>query len=133
MNDLIGRHVPFLIDTVVAAKPQIDDGRVRALAVTTARRSAMLPDVPTLQELGYKDINLSSWVTLVTAKGVPAEARAKLTSAVEDVMRDPGLIARMTKSGFEPAFEKYADWPGKITKEIADMKAIAKAANIKGE
>jgi tripartite-type tricarboxylate transporter receptor subunit TctC len=133
MNDLIGRHVPFLIDTVVAAKPQIDDGKVRALAVTTARRSAMLPDVPTLQELGYKDINLSSWVTLVTAKGVPAEARAKLATAVEEMMRDGLLRERMSKIGFESAFETYADWPGKITKEIADMKAIAQAANIKGE
>jgi tripartite-type tricarboxylate transporter receptor subunit TctC len=133
MNDLIGRHVPFLIDTVVAAKPQIDDGKIRALAVTTASRSAMLPDVPTLQELGYKDINLSSWVALVTAKGVPDEIRMKLATAVEEAMRDPALIARISKAGFEPAFEKYTDWPGKITREIADMKAIAKAADIKGE
>jgi tripartite-type tricarboxylate transporter receptor subunit TctC len=133
MNDLIGRHVPFLIDTVVAAKPQIDDGKIRALAVTTAKRSTMLPDVPTLQELGYKDVDLSSWVTLVTAKGVPAEARAKLASAVEDAMRDPALLARISKAGFEPAYEKYTDWPGRITKEVADMKAIAQAANIKGE
>jgi tripartite-type tricarboxylate transporter receptor subunit TctC len=133
MNDLIGRHVPFLIDTVVAAKPQIDDGKIRALAVTTAKRSSMLPDVPTLQELGYKDIDLSSWVALVTAKGVPAEARAKLATAVEEMMRDGPLRERMSKIGFEPAFEKYGDWPGKITKEIADMKAIAKTADIKGE
>jgi tripartite-type tricarboxylate transporter receptor subunit TctC len=133
MNDLIGRHVPFLIDTVVAAKPQIDDGKIRALAVTTAKRSTMLPDVPTLQELGYKDVDLSSWVTLVTAKGVPAEIRAKLATAVEDAMRDPALLARISKAGFEPAYEKYNDWPGKITKEIADMKAIAQAANIKSE
>jgi tripartite-type tricarboxylate transporter receptor subunit TctC len=133
MNDLIGRHVPFLIDTVVAAKPQIDDGKIRALAVTTAKRSTMLPDVPTLQELGYKDVDLSSWVTLVTAKGVPAEIRAKLATAVEDAMRNPALLARISRAGFEPAYEKYTDWPGKITKEIADMKAIAQAANIKGE
>jgi tripartite-type tricarboxylate transporter receptor subunit TctC len=133
MNDLIGRHVPFLIDTVVAAKPQIDDGKVRALAVTTARRSSMMPGVPTLQELGYKEIDLSSWVALVTAKGVPAEARARLATAVGEMMRDGPLRERMGKIGFEPAFETYSDWSGKITKEIADMKAIAQAANIKGE
>jgi hypothetical protein len=49
------------------------------------------------------------------------------------MMRDGPLRERMGKIGFEPAFETYSDWSGKITKEIADMKAIAQAANIKGE
>lgn len=133
MNDLVGKHVPFLIDTIVAIKPQVESGTVRVLAATGATRSAMLPDVPTMQELGYKNINLSSWVTLVTAKGVPIEIRTKLASAVEDMMRDPGMLERMKKAGFEPAYEKYTDWPSRVTKEIADMKAIAESANIKSE
>jgi tripartite-type tricarboxylate transporter receptor subunit TctC len=133
MNDLVGKHVPFLIDTIVAAKPQIEAGKIRPLAVTSAKRSAMLPDVPTLQELGYPGIDLSSWVALVTAKGIPAEARARLTDALAAVMRDPAALAAMTKSGFEPVYRPYADWPGEITAEIAAMKSIARAAGIKPE
>jgi tripartite-type tricarboxylate transporter receptor subunit TctC len=133
MNDLVGKHVPFLIDTIVAARPQIEGGKIRALAVTSAKRSAMMPDVPTLQELGYPGIDLSSWVALVTAKGIPAEAKAKLGEALAEVMRDPAARSSMTKSGFEPVYRVYADWPREITTEIEAMKAIAKDANIKAE
>lgn len=133
MNDLVGKHIPFLVDTIVAAKPQIEAGKIRPLAVTSARRSVMLPEVPTLQELGHKDVDLSSWVTLVVARGTPADAKAKLAAALDKVMNDPAVKERMLKTGFEPAYAKYADWPGQIGKEIAAMKAIAQSANIKGD
>jgi tripartite-type tricarboxylate transporter receptor subunit TctC len=133
MNDLVGKHVPFLIDTIVAARPQIEGGKIRALAVTSAQRSAMLPEVPTLQELGYRGIDLSSWIALVTAKGIPAEAKARLSEALADVLRDPAARASMTKSGFEPVHRVYTDWPREITTEIEAMKAIAKDANIKAD
>jgi tripartite-type tricarboxylate transporter receptor subunit TctC len=133
MNDLVGKHIPFLIDTIVAAKPQIEAGKIRPLAVTSAKRSAMLPDVPTLQELGFPGIDLSSWVALVTARGIPAEARAKLAEALAGVMRDPAALAAMTKSGFEPVYRVPADWSGEIANEIATMKSIAREAGIKPE
>lgn len=133
MTDLVGKHVPFLVDTIVAARPQMETGKIRALAVASAKRSAMLPDVPTLQELGHAGINLSSWVALVTAKGTPAEAKAKLTAAIAAILRDPAALAQMQKTGFEPAYETYADWPGAVSREIAAMKAIAQRANIKAD
>lgn len=133
MSDLIGKHVPFLVDTVVAARPQIEGGRARALAVTSATRSSMLPDVPTLQELGLPGIDLSSWVALVTASGIPAEAKAKLGEALAAVMGDPAVQAEMRKLGFDPVHRVIADWPGEIGREIEAMKGIATAANIKPE
>lgn len=133
MNDLVGKHVPFLVDTVVAARPQIESGRVRALAVTSATRSPMLPDVPTLQELGFGGIDLSSWVAVVTASGIPADARAKLGEALAAVLRDPAAQAEMRKSGFEPVYRVIPDWAGEIAREIEQMKAIAAAANIRPE
>lgn len=133
MTDLVGKHVPFLVDTIVATKPQMEAGKVRPLAVASAKRSAMLPDVPTLQELGFAGINLSSWVALVAAKGIPGEAKAKISAAVADILRDPAALAQMQKAGFEPAYEVYADWPGMVTKEIAGMKAIAQKAGIKAD
>ena len=133
MNDLVGKHIPFLLDTIVAAKPQVEGGKIRALAVASAKRSGMMPDVPTLQELGYPGIDLSSWVALVAAKGIPADAKAKLSETLASVMRDPSAQAALTKYGFEPAYRVYADWPGEITKEIEAMKKIARAANIKAE
>ena len=133
MNDLIGRHIPFLIDTAVAARPQIEAGRVRALAVTSATRSSMLPDVPTLQELGFPGIDLSSWVALVTASGIPAEAKARLGEALAAIMADPSNQAEMRRLGFDPLYRVIADWPGEIGREIETMRGIATAANIQPE
>lgn len=133
MNDLVARHVPFLVDTIVAAKPQVEAGKIRPLAVTMASRSVMMPEVPTLRELGYSEIDLSSWVALVTAKGIPSEARTKLSAAVAAMMQDPGMKERMLKAGFEPAYRVYPDWPGTIAAEIAAMKTIAGQAGIKAE
>ena len=133
MNDLVGKHIPFLVDTVVASRPQIAGGKIRALAVTQAKRSAMMPDVPTLQESGVPGVDLSSWVTLVARKGLPADAKARLMAALSAVMRDPDVIERIQKAGFEVAYETYADWPGRIASETAAMKAIAEKAGIKAE
>lgn len=133
MNDLVGKHIPYLVDTIVAAKPQIEAGKVRPLAVTMAARSVMLPDVPTLQELGFRGIDLSSWVALVAARGIPDDVRVKLSETFGAILKDPAVQERMLKAGFEPAFKLYADWPGMINAEIAAMKDIARAANIKAE
>jgi tripartite-type tricarboxylate transporter receptor subunit TctC len=133
MNDLVARHVPYLVDTIVAAKPQVEAGKIRPLAVTMASRSAMMPDVPTLRELGYRDIDLSSWVAIVTAKGVPADARKKLSDAIAAMMQDPAMQERMLKAGFEPAYRTYPDWAASVAAEIAAMKAIASQAGIKAE
>lgn len=133
MNDLVVRHVPYLVDTIVAAKPQVEAGKIRPLAVTMASRSAMMPDVPTLWELGYRDIDLSSWVAIVTAKGVPADARKKLSDAIAAMMQDPAMQERMLKAGFEPAYRTYPDWAASVAAEIAAMKAIARQAGIKAE
>ncbi|WP_284177525.1 tripartite tricarboxylate transporter substrate binding protein [Rhabdaerophilum sp. SD176] len=133
MNDLVARHIPYLVDTIVAAKPQVEAGKIRPLAVTMASRSAMMPDVPTLRELGYKDIDLSSWVALVTAKGVPADARRVLSDAVAAMLQDPVMKEKMLKAGFEPAYRTYPDWSATIAAEIAAMKAIAAQAGIKAE
>lgn len=133
MNDLISKHIPYLVDTIVAAKPQIEAGKIRALAVTMSERSSMLPDVPTLRELGYPEIDLASWVAIVAARGTPPAVKARLGEAFAAIMQDPAVKARMVQAGFEPAYRTFPDWPGTITAEIAAMRAIAGNANIKAE
>ena len=72
MNDLMGKHIEYHVDTVIAIRPLLEAGTVRPLAVFSAKRSQFLPDVPTLAELGYPNIDLVSWGTVVVPKGVPA-------------------------------------------------------------
>jgi tripartite-type tricarboxylate transporter receptor subunit TctC len=133
MNDLIGQHIVYHVDTAVATRPQVDAGKVRALAIFSGKRSALLPDVPTFKELGFNDIDLSAWLALVLPKGTPADVKAKLASTVEAMMRTEAVTKKMLTLGFEPAYAPIPDWAGRITRETAAMKALAEKTGIKGE
>lgn len=133
MNDLIGKHIQYHVDTVIAVKPQIEAGTVKVLAVFSGKRTPYLPDVPTLAELGYTGIDFASWGAVVAPKGLPPAVHDKLTAALEEIVNSPSVIERFTTVGFEPGFMRYSDWAGAIGKETAEMKEIAQRAGIKEE
>jgi tripartite-type tricarboxylate transporter receptor subunit TctC len=133
MNDLMGKHIEYHVDTVIAIRPLLEAGTVRPLAVFSAKRSQFLPDVPTLAELGYPNIDLVSWGTVVAPKGIPPAIRDRLTSVLEEVVASPSVIERFKKVGYEAAFKRYPDWPGFIAKETAEMKELARKGGIKEE
>ncbi|MBR0782665.1 Bug family tripartite tricarboxylate transporter substrate binding protein [Bradyrhizobium iriomotense] len=133
MNDLIGKHIQYHVDTVIAVKPQIEAGTVKVLAVFSGKRTPFLPDVPTLAELGYSGVDFASWGAVVAPKGLPPAVRDKLTTTLEEIVNTPSVIERFTQVGFEPGFVRYSDWAGTIGKETAEMKEIAQRAGIKEE
>ncbi|MGN8554489.1 UNVERIFIED_CONTAM: tripartite tricarboxylate transporter substrate binding protein [Microbacterium sp. SLM126] len=102
MTDLIGGQIPFSVDTVAAAIPQVKSGKVKAIAVTTAKRSTLLPDVPTAAEAGYPGIDADTWLALVAPRGLPADVRQKLEKALAEVMADPDTRKQLTQAGIEP-------------------------------
>ncbi len=133
MNDLIGKHIAYLVDTAVATKPRVEEGKVRALAVFSAKRSAFMPDVPTFAELGFGGIDLTAWLALALPKGVPTATREKLSATLEDTLKNSVVQEKLGKLGFEPAFARMEDWSVRIAREIAEMKALAQKAGIKAE
>lgn len=133
MQDLLAKQVAYLVDTTVATKPRVEEGKVRAFAVFSGQRSPFMPDVPTLAELGYKDIDLKAWLAFALPKGVPADVRQKLTRTVQDVMTAPAVVERLSKLGYEPAFQTIDDWQGRISRDIAAMKELAQKAGIKAD
>lgn len=133
MTDLIGGQVPLLFDTVVAALPQLKAGKIKVLAVTTAGRSALLPQVPTIAESGYAGFDISSWVAIVGPAGLPADIKGRLEKELEAVMGNADLRERLIGLGFEPTFQRLPNWKALVTEDIARMKEIAARANIKAE
>mgnify|MGYP002041106312 FL=1 len=130
MTDLMGGQIPFTVDTVSAAIPQLKSGKIKAIAVTTAKRSALLPDVPTMAENGYPDINMDTWLVLAAPKGLPADVKAKLEKALATVMADADTRSKLTAQGFEPAYANAAAASDLINKELPVMRALAQRANI---
>jgi tripartite-type tricarboxylate transporter receptor subunit TctC len=133
MTDLLGGQVPILFDTVVAATPQIKAGKIKALAVTTPKRSALMPDVPTFAELGYTGYDMTSWIALVGPKGLAPEAKAKLRATIQAILNDAGVKERLNTLGFETTYAPLDNWVDHVKKDIERMREIATKAQIRIE
>src|SRR3546814_13748577 len=83
------------------AIPQIKSGKLKALAITSAKRSPLLPEVPTLQESGIKDANVYSWQAIAAPKGLPADVKSKLHDALVKGLNDPAVKPKLLDLGFE--------------------------------
>lgn len=133
MTDLMGGQVPFSVDTVTAAIPQVKAGKVKAIAVTTSKRSSQLPDVPTFAEAGYPDVNADTWIMLVGPKGLPPAVLTRLEKILADMGADPDMKKSLLEQGAEPAQANRAAAIAQIEKELPLMRAVARRANIQAD
>jgi len=101
--DLIAGRVDVMVDLEPAALPHINAGRIKVLAITAPERSKQLPDVPTLDELGYPGYDLGSWWSLSVPKGTPRAVIDKLNAAINDALKTPEVIKQLADLGAVPA------------------------------
>lgn len=103
LQDVIGGRVPVMTSNLSSVLPHLRSGKLRALAVTTAKRVAQLPDVPTMIEAGYKDFDISVWFTLFTGSGVPRDVQELLNREIVRVLNMPDVRQRLQDVNIEPA------------------------------
>lgn len=101
MTDLLGNQVDASFMNINTALPQIKAGKLRALGITSARRSPVQPEVPTLDELGIKGVQVYSWQAVAAPKGIPADVKAKLHGAVVAALNAPDVKPKLLEQGFE--------------------------------
>lgn len=101
MSDLLGGQVDATFMNINTGLPNIKGGKLRALAITSHTRSPLLPDVPTLAELGFKGVTVYSWQAFAAPKGLPADIKAKLHDALVAGLADPVIKAKLLELGFE--------------------------------
>lgn len=133
MKDLIGGQINFLFDTLTSAVPQIRAGRVKPLAVTSARRSPLLPDVPTFAESGYPEVVFDSWGMLVGPRGLAPQVLAKLEIALQGAIADHDVRQSLAVQGVEAMFAGPAQAAEYLEAELPLMRATAARANIRAE
>jgi tripartite-type tricarboxylate transporter receptor subunit TctC len=102
MNDLVGGQVPVAFENPVAAMPHVQSGRLKVLAVTGAKRSETLPDVPTVAELGLTGFEAKPWYGLLGPANLPADITNKLNAAVAEILNDKEIKQRIHGLGAEP-------------------------------
>ena len=133
MPDLMGGQIPFTIDTVAAALPQLKAGKIKAIAVTGATRATQLPDVPTVAESGFPGFSADSWLAVVAPRGLPAEAKAKLHKALAETLADAEIRSKLITAGLEPSYATGDAVLAQIEDELPRMRAIAQRAQIRAD
>jgi tripartite-type tricarboxylate transporter receptor subunit TctC len=131
--DLIAGQIAFLMDSIVSAQIHIRDGKVRALAVSGAKRSTSLPNVPTFAELGISGMEISNWFGMFASANTPETIVAKLNTEINTIMKTPDMIERLEKLGAEVASSTPTQFSKIYRDEAQSWKAVIQRANIKPE
>lgn len=127
---LLSGEVDMMFDNLPSAIGQIQAGKLRALAVTTAQRSSALPDVPTLAEAGMEGFNVSAWFGVAAPAGLPAPVATRLADALQKVVQQPEVAAAMQRQGADPAFMDAASAAAALNADAAQWKQVAAFAKI---
>ncbi len=130
MTDLVAGRISFGIVDLTVGLPLARGQEVRPLAVTGARRSAMLPALPTLQEAGLAGYDFSAWMAAYAPVGTPAEALAGAAAAMRQVLGNATLVSRLAELGFEPLPGDGAELAAFTATELARWREIVAASNI---
>ena len=133
VSGLLGGEIQVGVLDSSAVIQQVKAGKLKALAVTTAKRSAALPDVPTIAELGYPGYDAPIWTALMAPKGTPAPVLAKLRSAVGEILKEKDTIDKMHALALDPGDADSAALAHRIRADIERWSKVAKAANIQPE
>ncbi len=133
MPDLISGRVTMALDTLPPYIPMLKEGKVRALAITTAQRSSLVPDLPTVAESGYPGFESVAVYGFFAPAGTPAAIIKKLNTDINAVLLDPELKDKLLKVGIEVAGSTPEALAAFVDKEIAKWAGVIKAGNIKSE
>ncbi len=127
---VVANEVAFTFGDIAAVLPQIQAGKLKALAVTTAKRVPSLPDVPTVAESGVPGFDVSLWSALFAPAGTPPDVVKALEDEVRRIVSLPDVQAKMKTLGVEPAGTPGAEIPKRISDEIETFRNVAKAAGL---
>jgi tripartite-type tricarboxylate transporter receptor subunit TctC len=130
---LMAGEIPLAFETVLALQPHVRAGTIRALAVTSARRNATMPEIPTTAEMGFPSLVADNSYALFAPAATPAEIVAKLSAATLAALASPDMRARLHEQGAEAVGNSPAELAAYVAAEIPKWAALARQAGIKPE
>ncbi|HYJ98424.1 MAG TPA: tripartite tricarboxylate transporter substrate binding protein [Burkholderiaceae bacterium] len=133
MTDTIAGRVSYFFSPISAALPQVRDGKLVALAVSSAKRSTLLPNVPTVAESGLPGFDYNLWVGVFAPAGTPTDVIDKINRSVNRVLGEADVQARMAALGAEPMSMNPAEFDRFMRAEMDDAAKVVKAAGIKAQ
>jgi tripartite-type tricarboxylate transporter receptor subunit TctC len=133
INDVLGNQVPLLWVSIPAAAGHVKNGKLKALAVSTTKRSAAFPDVPTMQEAGIADFEVDSWYAMFVPAKTPKPVIEKLNKSLNAVLQDADIKEKLLQQGSEAVGGTPEALGKTVNVELAKWATLVKQANIKAE
>ena len=130
-NDVMGGHVQIMFDAVTAMKGNIEAGQVRALGTTGDKRSAVLPDVPTVSEAGVPGYETTIWLGLMAPKGTPKEIIDRLNAEITKIINKPAIREAWAKQGAVPMTMSPEEFDAFLRRDIEKWAKVTQQAGIK--
>jgi tripartite-type tricarboxylate transporter receptor subunit TctC len=130
MQGLLGKQIASIFATPISAGPHIKSGRIRAIAVTSAKRTEFLPEVPTIAESGYPGFEATNWYAYVLPAKTPEEIADRWNRELVKILNDPGVRRALHDQGMEPAPSTRAELGATIKREYDTWAKVVKEANI---
>jgi tripartite-type tricarboxylate transporter receptor subunit TctC len=132
-TDMVGGRIQVGFPTVISSVPHIQAGRLRALAVTTPKRVAAMPDMPTFAEAGVKGVVVVNWYGLIAPARTPKSVIDRIAKETATAMHSPDMTKRLAAEGSEPVGSSPAEFAAHIRSEIDQWSRVVKQAGIRGE
>lgn len=129
----VAGHTPIAFGSPASTVPQIKEGRLRALAVASKSRLAVLPDLPTMAEAGYPEVECDVWVGPLVPARTPDEIIDLLNREINQIVMQPEMLERLTSLGFEPLPSTRAEAAARMRGESAKWAKVVQAAGLKQE
>jgi tripartite-type tricarboxylate transporter receptor subunit TctC len=133
ITDLLGAQVDISFQNINAVIQHVRSGKLRALAITSDKRSPLLPDVPTLNESGVKGANVYSWQAIAAPRGLPAEIKARLHGALVAALADRSIKERFVDVGFEIVGNTPEQFAAFQAAEFARWKRVIETRGIQAD
>ena len=130
MNDLIAGHVSMAFASIPVGMPQVQEGNVKALAITKTHRSDKLPDLPTMMESGFSEFHLEPWNGILGPAALPADIVAKINRSIGLALQDPETLKRLADLSLEPLFASPEEFRKRLEVDLVRWKKVADDSKI---
>ena len=133
LTDVMGGQIPLMMSSMLSVLPHVKAGKLKLLALSTAKRSPALPDVPTVAESGLPGYEATLWYGIVAAAHTPAPVLSRLSGEIEKTMRDADIVEKLARQGVEPYYYGPQEFAARVRTEIPKWTKVIKEAGVRAE
>jgi tripartite-type tricarboxylate transporter receptor subunit TctC len=133
VNELVGGHIPLMISSMIATLPHVRSGKLKIIALTTAKRSQAIPEVPTISESGVPGYDATLWYGILAPGRTPETLVKRMNSELGNVLRAPDIVEKLSTQAVEPHHTSPEQFAALIRSELAKWTKVISTSGVKSD